>query len=144
MIPDFLKNGNLPTGIHWSTISEIEDKLCFSPKRKTLFNNFKNAILHLKKAGCKYVYLDGSFTTNKEIPNDIDVCWDMNNVNLDTLNKLEPVFFDFDNGRLNQKIKFGCEFFPADFIAKPPTTIYLDFFQEDRDGSKKGIVGLKL
>lgn len=144
MIPDFLKNGNLPAGIHWSTIAEIEDKLCFSLKRKTLFNNFKKAILHLKKAGCEYVYLDGSFTTNKEIPNDIDVCWDMNNVNLDTLNKSEPVFFDFDNGRLNQKIKFGCEFFPADFIAKPPTTIYLDFFQEDRDGSKKGIVGLKL
>lgn len=143
MIPDFDKNGNLPTGIHWSSLEEIKKKLCFSKKRITLITGLELAIKALIKAGCKTIYIDGSFTTSKHDPNDIDVCW-VENVDLNKLNLIEPTLLDFDNGRRNQKQKFGCEFFPADWIAKPPDVIFIDFFQSDRNNNPKGIIGIKL
>ena len=34
------------------------------------------ALESLKSAGCRTVYLNGSFVTSKEAPNDFDACWD--------------------------------------------------------------------
>lgn len=144
MIPNFQFDGILPSGIHWSTIEEIKEKLCFSVKRTELVAGLEKAILSLKKAGCETIYLDGSFSTSTKDPNDIDVCWELINVNLDLLLIIEPVLFNFDFKRKPQKDKFGCEFFPADSIAAPPDKTYIDFFQQDRDGNPKGIIGLKI
>ena len=143
MIPNFTK-GLLPPGIHWSTIDEIKSKLCFSEKRVNLVKGLELAISSLKAAGCKTIYIDGSFSSDKDEPGDIDVCWELDKVDLGLLMKIEPVFFDFFDNRKQQKAKFGCEFFFSDWVASPPDTLYLDFFQEDRDGNKKGIIGLKL
>lgn len=144
MIPNFQSNGILLSGIHWSTIEEIKEKLCFSVKRTELVAGLELAIKSLKRAGCETIYLDGSFATSKQNPQDIDVCWELENVNLDVLFVIEPVLFDFASGRKAQKDKFGCEFFPADSIASPPNKIYIDFFQQDKDGNPKGIIGLKI
>ena len=144
MIPNFQSNGILPSGIHWSTLEEIKDKLCFSEKRMQLVVGLELAIISLKSAGCETIYLDGSFSTSTIEPNDIDVCWELINVNLDVLYTIEPVLFNFDFKRKAQKEKFGCEFFPADSIAELPDKTFIDFFQQDRDGNPKGIIGLKI
>lgn len=144
MIPNFQFNGVLPFGIHWSTIEEIKEKLCFSEKRIQLVAGLELAIISLKSAGCKTIYLDGSFSTSKKLPGDIDVCWELGIVDLNILFAIEPVFFDFTFKRKAQKDKFGCEFFPADSIAEPPDKTYFNFFQQDKDGNPKGIIGLKI
>jgi hypothetical protein len=144
LIPNFQFNGVLSSGIHWSTIEEIKDKLCFSEKRTRLVAGLELAIVSLKRAGCKTIYLDGSFSTSKELPGDIDVCWELGIVDLNILFAIEPVFFDFTFKRKAQKDKFGCEFFPADSIAEPPDKTYFNFFQQDKDGNPKGIIGLKI
>lgn len=144
MIPNFQSNGILPSGIHWSTIAEIKEKLCFSDRRIELIVGLQQAIISLKKAGCETIYLDGSFATSKEIPGDIDVCWELGNVDLDILFVIEPVLFDFNFKRKAQKDKFGCEFFLTDDFAAPPDKTFIDFFQQDRDGNPKGIIGLKI
>jgi len=144
LIPNFQSNGVLPSGIHWSTIEEIKDKLCFSEKRIQLVVGLELAILSLKSAGCETIYLDGSFSTSKEIPGDIDVCWELGNVDLSVLFVIEPVLFDFNFKRKAQKDKFGCEFFLTDDFAAPPDKTFIDFFQQDRDGNPKGIIGLKI
>lgn len=144
LIPNFQFNGTLPCGIHWSTIEEIKGKLCFSLRRNHLIEGLERAIVSLKSAGCKTIYLDGSFSTSKEMPGDIDVCWETENVDLDLLIRVEPVLWDFSLGRKHQKDKFGCEFFPLDSIAEPPDKTYFDFFQQDKDGNPKGIIGLKI
>jgi hypothetical protein len=41
---------------------------------------FKEAVKALRKAGCRKVFLDGSFITEKPIPGDFDVCWDCTEV----------------------------------------------------------------
>jgi hypothetical protein len=144
LIPNFQSNGTLPIGIHWTTIEEIKEKLCFSVKRIQLVEGLEKAILSLKSAGCKTIYIDGSFSTSKEIPGDIDVCWETDNVDLDLLIKIEPVLWDFSPGRKLQKDKFGCEFFPAETIAELPDKTFINFFQQDRDGNPKGIIALKI
>lgn len=60
-------------------------------------------------AGCPRVWLNGSFVTAKDEPADFDACWDTDGVDLDAL---DPIFFDFADGRANQKASFGGELFP--------------------------------
>ena len=109
-------------------------------QRRKLLRGLKEALDLLRDAGCRRVYLDGSFVTDKESPNDIDVCWDVDGV--DPMS-LDSVFFDFDNLRAAQKAKFGAEFFPAQAPQRLKT--FLDFFQIDKEaGEPKGIIELLL
>lgn len=61
--------------------------------------------------------INDSFVTDKDEPGDIDVAWDPDGVDVDQLLEVEPVFGDFDDRRVSQKAKFGCEFFPSSFAA---------------------------
>ncbi len=95
----------------------------------------------LRRAGCRRVYLDGSFVTAKENPGDFDACWESDGVDG---RLLDPVLLTFTHGRAAQKERYGGEFFIAEGRADPHGTRYLDFFQHTRDGTPKGIVALTL
>src|SRR3546814_6451323 len=60
----------------------------------------------LRRAGCRVMFLDGSFVTDKELPEDFDGCWDAHGVNAIAL---DPVLLDFEDSRARQKEKFGGE-----------------------------------
>lgn len=143
MIPDFDENGLLPVNIHWATIDEIKDKLGFSEKRKNLIVGLEEALVSFKKAGCKIMYIDGSFVTSKYEPGDIDACYEISGMDP---TKLDPVLLDFTYERAAQKAKYGCEFFFSHWVAKrPPPITYIDFFQIHKEtGNQKGIIGIKL
>ena len=100
------------------------------------------ALENLKAAGCRTVYLDGSFVTSKEIPNDYDACWDEDGVDPEAL---DPILLTFDPGRTTQKAKYMGELFPASIIADPQGLSFLEFFQTDKDtGQAKGIIAIDL
>lgn len=144
MIPEFTDIGLLPPGIHWTTIDEVVSKFGFNQHRKKLLVGLKKAIGALKSAGCKEIYLDGSFVTNKEFPNDYDACWFPVGVNP---SKLDSVFLDFKNKRAAQKAKYMGEFLVGSMNADSSTKglSVLNFFQIDKEtGAIKGIIGLKL
>ena len=103
----------------------------------------KKALYLLKEAGCKTVYLDGSFVTSKKLPNDYDCCWDPNGVDL---NRLDKTFLDTSQrGRIIQKVMFGGEFFVSSTMEHASRKPFLDFFQTDREtGQRKGIVAIDL
>ena len=111
MIPRFQSTGMLPPGIYAATWREVESRFGFTPKRRRLLAGLQQALMLLKRAGCRRVYLDGSFVTTKPNPGDIDVCWAIAGVDPDTL---DAVFLDFSQSRARQKSRFLCEFFPAD------------------------------
>ena len=144
MIPDFIGIGGpwkvLPPGVHKSTLKEIEGRFATSDHRKHLFAGFKNGVIALQKAGCRKIYLDGSFITEKSIPGDFDVCWDR--IGVDD-KKLDPVFYDFKDKRKKQKERFYGEFFPMHLFADR-THVFLDYFQIDKyTGNAKGIICIK-
>lgn len=144
MIPDFVDIGGLwkvlPPGVHDATLEEVETRFASSDHRKRLFAGFKEGITALRKAGCREIFLDGSFITEKPIPGDFDVCWDPIGVD-DT--KLDPVFSDFNDKRKKQRERFHGEFFPTHLPADGKH-IFLDFFQIDKDTENaKGIICIK-
>ncbi len=149
MIPDLIHISDcpflvLPAGIHDATIHEIRIKFASNRHRCELFKGLLNSLKNLHNAGCRHIYLDGSFVTDKEMPSDYDGCWDSTNVDL-TL--LDPVFCDVADlrtGRLKQKSRYKGEFFLANTKASPTET-YVDFFQNEKiSGKKKGILRVNL
>src|ERR1700722_17842268 len=102
-----------------------------TPHRRRLLLGFRRSIQALKVAGCRIVYLDGSFVTSREVPGDFDACWDHAGVEL---TRLDPILLTFDSGRAAQKVKFGGELFPAYSIADPSSASpFIEFFQVHKD-----------
>jgi hypothetical protein len=145
MIPNFIIiSGSpwpvLPPGIHDSSLSEVYDRYVLNRARQLLYDGLVKGIENLFLSGCPQIYLDGSYVTAKPIPNDYEVCWDMAFVDPALV---DPVFFDFSNGRYNQKQKYLGEFFPATIVEGLSGRPFLNFFQTDKNtGKQKGIVRL--
>jgi hypothetical protein len=85
MIPELDTDGNLPPGIHRATWMEIVTRYATSTHRRDLLDGLLDALRSLKSAGCSTAYLDGSFVTAKDKPEDFDVCWESADVVFDRL-----------------------------------------------------------
>ena len=144
VIPELIDFGGpwnlLPPGIHSASFSEIETVFAFNSHRSRLFEGFRRACIHLRHAGCRLLYLDGSFVSNKELPGDYDVCWVSNGIKIDLL---DPVFTNYDD-TAPQKAKYGGEFFVT--LHQPfAGTFFLEYFQKDKQtDKKKGILSVSL
>lgn len=141
MIPPFEADGNLPPGVYSVQWSELEARFGTNAHRKRLLTGLSDALEQFRIAGCRRVYIDGSFVTAKAFPNDYDVCYDARGV--DPM-FLDAVFLDVGAGRSKQKAKYGGEFFPSSVGAAPGHN-FLQFFQIDKDnGNSKGILAIDL
>ncbi len=141
MIPPFdTDSGLLPVGEHEASWDEVLERFGWNGKRRSLLDGLAEALELLAAVGCGQVWLNGSFVTAKDEPGDFDACWDTDGVDLD---KIDPVFLDLTAGRVAQKSRFGGEFFP-NVIETGSGLVFAEFFQNERDGSRKGIVVLKL
>ena len=128
--------GYLPAGEHAALWSEIVDRFGWNPWRRSLLDGLDEAASLLGEAGCARVWLNGSFVTAKEVPEDFDAVWDTDGVDQDSL---DPIFFQLDDGRAAQKRRFGGELFP-NWLNRSSGSRFSEFFQQDRYGYAKGIV----
>ena len=131
----------LPPGIHLATWPEIVERLGTNERRREILAGMERALRALRAAGCRRAFIDGSFVTSKEVPGDFDGCWDHEGVDFDAL---DPVLLNFEGHREAQKAKFEGEMFIAATQADRLGTRFLDFFQLDRDGRRKGIIQIDL
>jgi hypothetical protein len=69
---------------------------------------------------------------------DFDVVWDPAGVDLD---QLDGVLTDFADGRRAQKQRFGGELLP-NVVERVSGLEFAEFFQNERDSGRKGIVVL--
>ncbi len=147
MVPEFIEIigspwNLLPPGLHTSSLVDVENRYAYNNPRRRLFDGLVEASGNLNFAGCRNLYLNGSFVTSKPNPNDFDACWDPTGVDV---RLLDPVFNDFNFLRAAQKNRFGGEFFPAYSFANEGGQTFLDFFQTDKfSGKRKGIIVLEL
>ena len=144
-IPEFDKNGNLPPGIHWVALDEIARRYAYNARRRTLFRGLSKALSNLRTAGVRRVWINGSFITAKQEPGDVDGCWEYSSDVI--VERLDPVFLDVDPPRVAMKTKHGVDFLVASaqlIDSAPRGKTILDFFQYDRNGSPKGILGVSL
>lgn len=96
----------------------------------------QGAAENLQAAGVKRFWIDGSFVTDKQEPNDVDGCWEYSE-QVD-LEKIDPVFLE--ESRTPMKHKYGVEFFPACVIEAGSGLPFPKFFQVNREGEPKGIL----
>jgi hypothetical protein len=128
--------GYLPAGIHPAGWSEVATRFGQNPYRGSLVDGLRRGLRNLRDGGCTSALLDGSFISAKEFPGDYDVAYEI--VGMDPY-VLDPVFFDFGNRRAAMKLKYGGEYFPADFLAAPGIT-YREWFSKDKNGVPKGLI----
>lgn len=83
----------------------------------------------LKAAGCRTIYVDGSFISSKEKPGDFDACWEEEGVDITSLKSIAPTLYNFTLQRVEQKRKYKGEIFPANYPANDSGIVYIDFFQ---------------
>ena len=150
-IPNLEANGELPVGIHIATVEEVEDRFGkTNDRRKLLMNGLKNALEQFEKVEVKKVFVDGSFTTDKDEPNDIDGCWATTGVKEENLHLLDENFWKFGTVVEFQKCKeeilkkYGLDFFIAEHIEGRTNKPFPEFFQTDRNGDAKGIIQINL
>ncbi len=141
MIPRFRRDGKLPAGVHTAEWFEFEARYGTNARRRGLMAGLKRALGVLRRAGCRIVYIDGSFVTAKPLPNDFDGCWSIEGVDPELL---DPVLLEFANGRAAQKAKYAGELFPAELPEGASGRLFLDFFRHDADGRPKGIIRIRL
>ena len=132
--------GYLPPGVHDASWSEVAPRFSRNGHRTRLLQGLLAALTNLAGAGCRFLLLDGSFVTEKELPQDYDGAWDPAGVDPD---RLDPVLLDFSNGRAAMKSKYMGELFPATSMAAPGA-LFRDFFLKDRNGVPKGVVLIDL
>jgi hypothetical protein len=90
VIPEFDENGNLPPGIHWAEWEEFLERFGNNDRRLYLIQGLRVAMEQLKEAGCRIIYINGSFTTIKPNPGDFDACWDPAEVDINYLRVNAP------------------------------------------------------
>jgi hypothetical protein len=151
-IPDFVAGGILPAGIHDCDLSEIEATFVYNSQRKTIWDG---ATSYLSNFGnvpeVNVVYFDGSFVTDKVLPNDVDIVLEF--ADAAALRKVAVanlVLFNRHDVKTNFKVDLLFRFEPL-----PPGQPDLrEFFQYLRPqetvdrgvpaGTKKGILKVSL
>jgi hypothetical protein len=75
MLPAFNQDGNLPEGVHSGTEAEVLSRFAtLSPRRQWLDERLGDLLKTAKSTSkLERIFLWGSFVTNKEAPNDLDV-----------------------------------------------------------------------
>jgi hypothetical protein len=80
--------------------------------------------------------------TAKEWPDDYDGCWDIQGVDSD---QFDSVLLAFDRGQVFQTAKYRGELFPAEFREDCSGTMFLEFFEIDKEiENPKGIILIDL
>ena len=134
MVPNLITINNaywaiLPPNVHAADTRAIRKYFDYNEWRWQLYGGLLKACVNLDVAGCRSLYLDGRFVTEKPKPSDFDACWEPDCIDL---RLLDHVFLDFTKTRANQKLKFGGELFPATPKADAKGRTYLEFFQIEK------------
>ncbi|MEQ8384273.1 MAG: hypothetical protein RH949_18130 [Coleofasciculus sp. A1-SPW-01] len=75
VIPEFNENGNLPPGVHFCEWEEFQQRFSTTLRRQRMIDGLELAMTQLKAAGCRTIYIDGSFITSKPNPGDFDAAY---------------------------------------------------------------------
>lgn len=76
-IPSFdPETGALPPGDHLATLEEVNRAFGWTFRRRELLRELGHVIEFLRDKGVLRIWIDGSFVTDKDRPNDVDVLYE--------------------------------------------------------------------
>ena len=129
MIPDLQDNGYLPPGIHPATLDEIEARFGWQSEiRQAQMESLRWLIDLLRRTGALRIIINGSFTTDRVDPNDVDC--------------VVLVGSDFPKDeRAGYDIEIGLPFLQIDLVHELDFQFMVEtFFAADRRFSSKGMI----
>ncbi|MEP6923728.1 MAG: hypothetical protein ABI954_04615 [Pyrinomonadaceae bacterium] len=138
--PDFNKNGDLPVGIYPATLQETLDRFGEGSLQRQLVARRLVKVYRLAKSTDRLsrFVIYGSFVTNKENPNDVDVFLVMDeNFDKDAFGSEVRKVFE----HLESQNDFGVSIFWArkQFILENEQ-LFIEDWQIKRDKTRRGIV----
>jgi len=147
MIPPFESSGYLPSGIYETTVDEFKQRFVYGTKRNEIFNGILRLIEDLKAVGCNAMYVDGSYISEKQRPNDADICWEMidDPIYEAYAKRTCPVLFMTKGKRPEQQARYCSDVFIADAVELSTGLAFLNFFQKIKYSTEpKGIIKIYL
>lgn len=140
MLPAFNEEGNLPEGIHLAAEEEFFVRFASpSARRQWLGERLRDLLALAKSTGhLSRVFLWGSFVTNKEVPNDLDVLLVMGpEFTVGALPAQSQIVFDHVQARL----RFQADVFWTKLSIDPQVLdLWLNTYQTGKDFIRRGIV----
>ncbi|MEP6465720.1 MAG: hypothetical protein ABJB05_05425 [Parafilimonas sp.] len=135
----FNEYGNLLKDLSLSCI-EFQKLFGYNKERQKQVNNLFTVANKLKNSGCETMFVFGSFATSKEQPNDIDVCFDISNLDIKVLEKNYSLFDHYEHKRFHKYLLVHIPFFKI----KTEDKELMQFMKTDKSGNKRGIIALSL
>ncbi|MXG88425.1 DUF6932 family protein [Nocardioides flavescens] len=135
MFPD-LTDGMLPPGVYDGSWSDVVETFGYNATRQVQLAGLRQLSLGLARAGCRAIWLDGSFVTDKGRPGDYDACWDPTGVDGGLV---DPLLLNYPRTRAAAKAKYLGDIF-INGVEGGSGMAFVDFFQVCRDGTAKGII----
>jgi hypothetical protein len=140
MLPALNSEGNLPEGVHLATEDEVFARFATPSARRQWLGEQLRSLLALAKATGQLarVFLWGSFVTDKEIPNDLDILLVMSTeFAIETVPTPAHVVFDHVQARL----RFQADvFWTKASLDLQVLHLWLDTYQTGKDFTRRGIV----
>ncbi len=138
------KTGYLIKGIHLITLEELakHEILGGNSTRKKLICSLKEACEIYWRYGINEIYANGSFSTMKPLPNDIDgyIVVDTQSQNFKDLINSGSIWGNFKGkDGLNDKFPMWYEY-KIEFYLENKFNTFHDFFTCSRDGIERGIL----
>ncbi|KOR34024.1 MULTISPECIES: DUF6932 family protein [Planktothricoides] len=143
MIPEFDENGKLPPGVHFCDWQEFVERFGTNHTRRRMIAGLQLAMTQLTAAGCRTIYINGSFVTIKPNPQDFGACYDNETVDIDYLRINAPRLLNHYD-RAGQKAKYRGEIFPSQQAIGNYGINSFELFQRDRQQNVKGIIAIDL
>ena len=134
----FDKKGDLSNDLILQ-FDEFKNLFNLNKEREKLVNNLLTVAKILTAFDCTGIYIVGSFVTAKKQPNDIDVCFDITELDERALKKKHPELCT-EKGlqEIHELLKVHIIYFTS------YDTEILDWFRFDRNGNKRGIIKIFL
>lgn len=133
-IPNFTEKGLLPKGVHSCSLDEAREYFATNTHRKKLWEDFLRFLKEIKNKGLTGdLFIDGSFVTDKEEPNDIEVTLDVKNESVDQQKKAIIVFCLHHN---SYKQDYNVDFYPT-LPSQNDFTLFFQYVGEKTAATKQ-------
>jgi hypothetical protein len=122
-IPDLDEHGLLPVGAHDCSAEEIAGRFGWNPHRLDLTRRFSDCLVReVRSRFSEPVYVNGSFVTDKETPEDVDAVLDVRRAT-DSRQLRAIKFMAAERDRLRRQ--YSVDF----WVNLPGANDFSDFFQ---------------
>lgn len=143
-LPDFNEFGDLPEGGHEATLEEIVSRIGAGSSQRQAVTDRLRLIYRLALATGQVdrILVFGSYVSDKNEPNDVDVVLVMRNEFRSEECPSESLVL-FDHERADRELGASIFWVRPDMLLGEPLEQFLAFWQNKRDGRRRGIVEIR-